>query len=78
MLSTHACWTAIDLLVRGWPAVVLPTLSEIQVLGYDYIPLAWILLFAVLGKMVGAYILFLVGARAKETPRFQRFLDRHH
>ena len=58
-------------------AVVLPTPSEIPVLGYDYIPLAWIFVFAVLGKTVGAYIVFMVGDRAKETARFQRFLDRH-
>jgi len=59
-------------------AVVLPTPSEIPVLGYKYIPLAWIFLFAVLGKMIGAYIVFLVGDRAKKITRFQRFLDRHH
>ena len=58
-------------------ATILPTPSEIPMLGYDYIPLAWIFVFAVLGKMVGAYIVFLVGDRAKETARFQRFLDRY-
>lgn len=41
-------------------------------------PLAWIFVFAVLGKTVGAYIVFLVGDRAKDTERFQRFLDKHH
>jgi len=59
-------------------AVILPTPSEIPMLGYNYIPLAWIFVFAVLGKMVGAYIVFLVGDRAKGTARFQRFLDRHN
>jgi len=59
-------------------AVVLPTPSEIPLLGYNYIPLGWIFVCAVLGKIVGAYIVFLVGDRAKETARFQRFLDRCH
>jgi len=35
-------------------------------------------LFAVLGKMIGTYIVFSVGDRAKKTTRFQRFLDNHH
>ena len=34
-------------------------------------------LFAVPGKMIGAYIAFSVGDRAKKTTRFQRFLDNH-
>jgi len=59
-------------------AVVLPTPSEIPLLGYNYIPLAWIFLFAVLGKTVGAYIVFLVGDRVKGTAKFNRYLDRHH
>ena len=59
-------------------AVILPTPSEIPMLGYNYIPLVWIFVFAVLGKMVGAYIVFLAGDRAKGTARFQRFLDRHY
>ena len=53
-------------------AVILPTPSEIPILGYNYIPLAWMFVFAVLGKTVGAYIVFMVGDRAKETARFQR------
>jgi len=58
-------------------AVILPTPSEIPILGYNYIPLAWIFLFAVLGKTVGAYIVFMVGDKAKETTRFKEFLARH-
>lgn len=58
-------------------AVILPTPSEIPVLGYNYIPLGWIFLFAVLGKTVGSYIVFLGGAKAKETARFNRFLEHH-
>ena len=58
-------------------AVILPTPSEIPVLGYNYIPLGWILLFAVLGKTVGSYIVFLGGAKAKDTARFNKFLERH-
>jgi len=58
-------------------AVILPTPSEIPVLGYNYIPLGWIFLFAVLGKTVGSYLVFLGGARAKDTARFKRFLARH-
>jgi len=58
-------------------AVILPTPSEIPMLGYNYIPIVWIFIFAVLGKIVGAYIVFLIGDRAKETERFQRFLNRY-
>ena len=58
-------------------AVILPTPSEIPVFGYNYIPLGWIFLFAVLGKTVGSYIVFLGGAKAKETARFARFLADH-
>lgn len=58
-------------------AVILPTPSEIPVLGYGFIPLGWIFLVAVLGKTVGAYIVFLVGDRAKGTERFEKFLVRH-
>jgi len=46
-------------------AAILPTPSEIPTLGYNYISLAWIFVFAVLGKMVGTYIVFLLGDRAK-------------
>lgn len=59
-------------------AVVLPTPSEIPMLGYNYIPLGWIFLFAVLGKIVGSYIVFWAGDWAKETTRFKRFIDKHY
>ncbi len=58
-------------------AVILPTPSEIPVLGYNYIPIGWIFLFAVLGKTVGSYLVFLGGAKAKETHKFTKFLHRH-
>ncbi len=58
-------------------AVVLPTPSEIPMVGYNYIPLGWIFVFAVLGKIVGAYIVFRAGDWAKKTEKFNSFLDRH-
>lgn len=58
-------------------AVILPTPSEIPVLGYNYIPIGWIFLFGVLGKTVGSYLVFLGGAKAKETHKFKKFLNRH-
>jgi len=42
-------------------AAILPTQSEIPMLGYNYILLAWIFVFVVLGKMLGTYIVFFGG-----------------
>ena len=58
-------------------AVVLPTPSEIPMLGYNYVPLGWIFLFAVLGKIAGSYIVFWAGDWAKDTIRFKKFLADH-
>ena len=58
-------------------AVILPTPSEIPVLGYNYMPIGWIFLFAVLGKTVGSYIVFFFGDRAKDTRHFKQFLGKH-
>ena len=58
-------------------AVILPTPSEIPVLGYNWIPLFWIFVFAVAGKTVGSYIIFFLGDRLKKMARFQRFANKH-
>jgi len=58
-------------------AVILPTPSGIPVLGYTWIPLGWIFLFAVAGKTVGSYLIFFLGDRVKETARFQRLAQRY-
>jgi len=58
-------------------AVILPTPSEIPVFGYTWIPIGWIFAFAVAGKTVGSYLIFFLGARAKDTQRFQRLVDRY-
>jgi membrane protein YqaA with SNARE-associated domain len=58
-------------------AVILPTPSEIPVLGYTWIPIWWIFLFAVAGKTVGSYLVFFLGDRVKSTNRFQRLAARH-
>lgn len=57
-------------------AVVLPTPSEIPVLGYQWIPLFWIFVFAVTGKTVGSYLVFFLGDRLKATAQFQRLATR--
>ena len=58
-------------------AMILPTPSEIPVLGYTWIPLGWIFVFAVAGKTVGSYLIFFLGDRAKDTQRFHRLVKRH-
>jgi uncharacterized membrane protein YdjX (TVP38/TMEM64 family) len=58
-------------------AVILPTPSEIPVLGYTRIPIGWILAFAVAGKMLGSYLVFFLGDRLKGTARFQRLALRN-
>jgi membrane protein YqaA with SNARE-associated domain len=57
-------------------AVILPTPSEVPVLGYTWIPLGWIFAFAVAGKIAGSYLIFFLGDRAKETERFGRLVAR--
>lgn len=58
-------------------AVILPTPSEIPVLGYTWLPLGWIFIFAVAGKTAGSYLLFFLGDRMKGTHCFQRFAQRY-
>lgn len=58
-------------------AVVLPTPSEIPVLGYSWLPLGWIFVFAVAGKTLGSYLVFFLGDRVKSTGRFQRLARRY-
>ena len=58
-------------------ALFLPTPSEIPVLSYTWIPLGWVFAFAVAGKIVGSYLIFFVGDRAKETERFHRLVRRY-
>lgn len=58
-------------------AVVLPTPSELPVLVYDWVPLPWIFLVAVIGKTAGSYLLFFLGDRLKATARFQRLAARY-
>jgi len=57
-------------------AVVLPTPSELPILVYDWVPLPWIFLAAVLGKTAGSYLLFFLGDRLKNTARFQHLASR--
>ncbi len=57
--------------------VILPTPSEIPVLGYTRIPIGWIFAFAVAGKIVGSYLVFFLGDRLKGTARFQRLALRN-
>ena len=58
-------------------AVILPTPSEVPVFGYTWIPLALIFAFAVAGKIVGSYLIFFLGDRAKGTERFGRLVARY-
>jgi membrane protein DedA with SNARE-associated domain len=46
------------------------------VLGYNWIPIGWVFLFAVAGKFVGSYVVFFAGDRVKSTARFQRLAAR--
>jgi len=57
-------------------AVVLPTPNEIPVLSYTWIPLGWIFVFAVAGKILGSYLVFFLGDRIKTTDRFRRLAER--
>jgi membrane protein DedA with SNARE-associated domain len=58
-------------------AVVLPTPAELPLVTYKWLPVWWITLFAVAGKIVGSYIVFFLGDRMKNTERFHRLVDRH-
>ena len=58
-------------------AVILPTPSEVPVLGYTRIPIGWIFVFAIAGKIAGSYLVFFFGDRLKGTARFQRLALRN-
>jgi membrane protein YqaA with SNARE-associated domain len=58
-------------------ALVLPTPSELPVLGHTVLPIGWVFVVAVAGKIVGSYLVFFVGDRMKETARFRRLAERH-
>lgn len=58
-------------------AAILPTPSELPLVTYKWLPVWWMTLFAVAGKIVGSYLVFFLGDRLKNTQRFQRWVDRH-
>ncbi len=58
-------------------AVILPTPSELPLVTYKWLPVGWMMLFAVAGKIVGSYLVFFLGDRLKNTERFQRWVDRY-
>jgi membrane protein DedA with SNARE-associated domain len=58
-------------------AVVLPTPAELPLITYNYLPVWWMTLFAVAGKIVGSYLVFFLGDRMKNTDRFQRLVHRY-
>ena len=58
-------------------AIALPTPSGFHVLAHSWIPLGWIFLFAVAGKVVGAYLVFFLGDWVKGTDHFRRLTERH-
>jgi membrane protein DedA with SNARE-associated domain len=57
-------------------AVILPTPSELPLATYTWLPVGWVVLFAVAGKTVGSYVLFFLGDRMKNTERFHRLVAR--
>ncbi len=58
-------------------AVILPTPAELPLATYKWLPVGWMVLFAVAGKMVGSYLLFFLGDRMKNTERFHRLVARY-
>ncbi len=58
-------------------AVILPTPAELPLATYKWLPLGWMVLFAVAGKTIGSYLVFFLGDRLKNTQRFQRWVDRY-
>lgn len=58
-------------------AVILPTPAELPLVTYKWLPVGWIVLFAVAGKTIGSYLLFFLGDRMKNTLRFHRLVDRY-
>jgi uncharacterized membrane protein YdjX (TVP38/TMEM64 family) len=58
-------------------ALVLPTPSELPVIGHTWLPIAWVFAAAVAGKILGSYLVFFLGDRMKETARFRRLAERY-
>jgi membrane protein YqaA with SNARE-associated domain len=58
-------------------AVILPTPAELPLVTYKWLPVGWMTLFAVAGKIVGSYLVFFLGDRMKNTERFHRLVDRY-
>ncbi len=58
-------------------AVILPTPTELPLISYKWLPLGWMILFAVAGKTIGSYLVFFLGDRLKNTQRYHRWVDRH-
>ena len=58
-------------------AVILPTPTELPLVSYKWVPLGWMILFAVAGKTIGSYLVFFLGDRLKNTQRYHRWVDRH-
>ena len=53
-------------------AAILPTPAELPLVTYKWLPVGWMTLFAVVGKVVGSYLVFFLGDRMKNTERFVR------
>jgi membrane protein YqaA with SNARE-associated domain len=58
-------------------AVILPTPAELPLVTYKWLPVGWMTLFAVAGKIVGSYLVFFLGDRMKNTERFHRLVARY-
>ncbi|MCX6093638.1 MAG: VTT domain-containing protein [Candidatus Bipolaricaulota bacterium] len=58
-------------------ALVLPTPSELPIIGRTWLPIGWVFVVAVAGKILGSYLVFFLGDRMKETARFRRLADRY-
>ena len=63
-------------LYEAGTAIALPTPSEDPVFALSWIPAPWILLAAVAGRAVGAYLVFRLGDRWKQTERYDRWIAR--
>jgi len=62
-------------LYEAGTAVFLPTPSEAPLFAYSWIPLGWIFVFAVAGKILGSYLIFFAGDRVKTSARFRRLAE---
>jgi len=58
-------------------SAVLPTPAELPLVTYKWLPVWWITLFAVAGRIVGAYLVFFLGDRLKNTDRFHGLVQRY-